>query len=130
MSSRDTTSDILGFFLGFFFGCLGIVVAGLMFRGEYLRGAVVGMLARIGLAVGLTLYTVATPVDEVPLREAPLQDVPWELVGMFVVVVVLFTGLVVGAFWAFGPRGGGGDDDPPAPPPARDVDYVTFGRGG
>ena len=114
--------------MGFLLGCCGLVLAMAFFR-DSLRGALAGLSARI--VVGVVAGALSGPPGTIarinPDGSPALPDIPWELVGAFVIGTVFVFGLVAGAIWAFG--GGGGDDDdegPPAPP--DDHQYVTYQR--
>ncbi|MEZ4236992.1 MAG: hypothetical protein R3F59_12735 [Myxococcota bacterium] len=117
------TDDIIGFFLGFFFGCCGLLFA-LLLRGEYLRGVIAGILANMAMGAVMTGLGLLAGAMEGAASSAP--PIPWELVAAFGIVVVFSVGLAAGAVWAFVPRDDGDDDEPPAPP-SRD-EYITWER--
>jgi hypothetical protein len=121
------SEDFLGFAMGFFLGCCGLFVAAFWLRGDYVRGALIGIGARMTLAFVLGAVSAAPgEIERVDLGGSG-SGVPWELVAAFAIVVVLVVGLAAGAIWAFGGRDDD-DDQPPPKPPSDDGGYVTFTR--
>lgn len=113
--------DLIGFVLGFFFGCCGLLVAGFLVP-DYFRGAVVGLLTRMGLGVVLSVAADASG----HLQSFDPNTVPYELLLAFGIAMTFVLGTIAGAIWAFGGRDE--DEDEPPPPPPADQEYVTFTR--
>lgn len=130
MERSSLTSDLIGFFLGFFLGCCGLLLA-VFWERDYLRGVIAGILAQIGLQIVAGFVSQASnPVTRIPFDGAGSAPFPWELVVAFGIATVFVVGTIAGALWAFG--GGSGDDDDDEddePPPPQDTSsYVTFSR--
>ncbi|MEN0067449.1 MAG: hypothetical protein AAGA48_35285 [Myxococcota bacterium] len=99
----DPLSLIIGLLLGTFCGCCGIVIAMVFSRRDYLPGAIIGFVLQSFLSLVLGLVSNLEKVG----FEQSLPDVPWDLVGVFVVIVGSASILAAAGLWAFG----GTDDD-------------------
>jgi hypothetical protein len=127
MARNNLFDDVVGFVIGFLFGCCGIVLAAVLARQDYLRGALLGFATRfgLGLVVGLLAESSGGIERLNPDGSDWVRDVPWELVAAFGIGTVFVLGTIAGAIWAFGGRG---DDDDDEPPPPESREYVTFSR--
>ncbi len=119
MRGYSLLDDVLGFILGFFGGCCGLGFAFLLFRGEYVRGAVMGIVAQMGL----TFLLSALAEFVVLSHSVDLATFRWEPFAMFAVCLVSSTTLIATGIWAFGGGEGAAPDEP-----RGHVDYVTFDR--
>lgn len=118
MRRHTLLDDVIGFILGFFGGCCGLAFAFLLFRGEYVRGAVFGIVAQMGLT-----FLFSALAEIVVLGSAiDLATFRWEPFAMFAICLVCPTTLIATGIWAFG-GGDAGSDEPRA-----NIDYVTFDR--
>ena len=129
-SSTDSTTLALGFVVGFFTGCCGIVMSALAFP-RYLPGAVLGLGVRIGLAMLFALGEVSASAD-IDVSQWG-RHVPWELVGAFVIGTVAVTAFVAGIFWVLDGFDDDDDDDDDdedsqGRPQRHSGSYVTYTR--
>jgi hypothetical protein len=122
----QSTSDVIGFVLGFVLGCCGLLIT-IFFLRDSIRGAALGLAANVALG---TVAGVVTKAQGNLLELAPAwpQTLPWELLLLtFGIGTTLLMATIAAAIWAFG--GSGDDDDGPQDPPRPDDhQYVTFTR--
>ena len=126
--STDATTMILGFGVGFFTGCCGIVAAAFLFP-RYLPGALMGFGARFLLAI-VWAATSSVPGTVQTLQVDGGRELPWELIGAFVIATVALTAFVAGLIWVVDGFYGQDDDDDDHPGgQAQDPhSYVTYTR--
>ena len=116
---RSPFDDAIGFLLGFFGGCCGLLFAFVLFRGESVRGAVMGIVAQIGLTVLVAFLTEFVALS----NQIDLATLRWEPFAVFGVCTVFLLTTIATGVWAFA-----GTDEDGAREPSRDIDYVTFDR--